>query len=48
MAPFGKLFVGEHTIYNEDPDVVPFLFKLLTFVFEDLLQFVGHLFADVT
>ena len=45
---FIEIFLSQHTIVDENLQVVPFLFKFLTVVLEDRLQAVGYLLRDVS
>ena len=43
-----EIFLSQHTVVDENLQVVPFLFKFLTVVLEDRLQAVGYLLRDVS
>ena len=45
---FIEIFLSQHTVVDENLQVVPFLFKFLTVVLEDRLQAVGYLLRDVS
>ena len=47
LGTFVEFLVAEHAVFDENLDVVPFLFKVLAVGLEQFLQLVGHLFADV-
>ena len=46
--PLIKNILSQHTVVDENLQVVPFLFKFLTVVLEDRLQAVGYLLRDVS
>ena len=42
-----ELLIAEHTVLNEELDVVPFLLEVLAVIAENLCQFVSHLLGDM-
>ena len=46
--PLTELLVTEHTVFDEQLEVVPFLLQGFSFVLENLLQTVCHLPCDVS
>ena len=46
-SPVAELLVREHSVLDEELEVVPLLFELLTLVSEDLVKTVCHLLGDV-
>ena len=45
---FIEVFLRQHTVIDEDLQVIPFGFELLTVVLEDRLQTVGYLLGDIS
>ena len=47
LCLLGELFVGDNAVFDEDLQIVPFLFVVRTHRREELLQAIGHLAGDV-
>ena len=46
-SAFAEFLIGEHSVFDEELEVVPLLLELLALLLEDLFQPVGHLLGDV-
>ena len=42
-----EIFLREHSVVDEDLEIIPFLFKLLAVLLEDRVQTIGYLLGDV-
>ena len=48
LGPFIEVFLRQHTVVDEDLQVVPFLLILLSVLLEDTIQAVGHFLGNVS